>query len=192
MLSAKADEIIKKISILNKRELEPFLGEIDGLYLGLQLSNMAKGYVLYRLNRLAEAAEYLCKAGLGQKDFRYIFETGAEHITGIATDMCKIEFESKDFGHIWETGYYKGCDGNWHDYDDGGGSSSSGGGGGGGDDCCGDSCLGTICIVAGVGTFCCSGKCIFDSCCGCDSFCGEDFCLDGCTVIGGGCCDSCC
>ncbi len=189
MFNADAKEVIKRISILKKSELETHLAEIEGLYCGLNLSNMAKGYTLYRLNRVGEAAEYLCKACLEPRDFISILETGVEQITETTEDLCKVNFDSGDFGHILETGYYKGCDGNWHDYDDGRGSSSIGGGG---DDCCCDSCVGTACIVGGIGSFCCFGNCIFDSCCGCDSFCGEDFCLDGCTTIGDGLCGGCC
>ncbi|MEE1218565.1 MAG: hypothetical protein U0L20_01420 [Ruminococcus sp.] len=54
------------------------------------------------------------------------------------------------------TGYYQGCDGNWHDYDD---SSSSGGGSGGEDgECCGF----FFCIIF---TICCSSS--IHECCWC-------------------------
>ena len=192
MLDAKSEAIIRRVSILKESELELFLGDIEGQDLESNLLNVAKGYALYRLNRLAEASDYVCKAGLGTKEFGYILEAEVKYVTGIAEEMCQADYGLNDFGHILRTGYYKGCDGNWHDYDDGGGSSYSGGGGGGGDDCGCDSCIGAVCILGGIGTFCCSGKCIFDSCCGCESFCGEDFCLDGCTVIGRGVCGGCC
>lgn len=77
------------------------------------------------------------------------FEYTGEINTGIKD---KIRYE----------GYYKGCDGNIHSYDDSGGSSYGGSGGGGDDDACGSICGGIGCIIVSI---CCSMQ--IHECCWC-------------------------
>lgn len=117
MFDAKEKEVIDKISSIEKKKLESFFSKIDEVYPEWRLSNLAKGYVMYRLNRVAEAAKFLCEVDMGQEDF----------------------------GHILKTGYRKGIDGDWHSYDDnycGNGNKSDNN-----DDCCSDhpflSCAGS-------------------------------------------------
>lgn len=187
-------KVVNKIFALGPDELKDFLAKTDDLSGECWMSNLAKGYALYRLDRIAEAAQYLSQAELKAEDFGHLLTMGTNPVVEAAENLCSADSKLLNVGYILETGYYKGCDGNWHSYDDGGFDSnrSSASGGGNDDDNCCDTCLGGGLIVGGLLTFLCSGKCILDSCCGCDAFCGEDFCLDGCTTIGGGLCDSCC
>ena len=89
------------------------------------------GYALLKLDRLDEAFSFL----------------------GKLSDNC---FEQTN---IFLTGYYKGCDGNWHDYDDSCNLNSDD------DDCC--SLLCSCLCLSGCSACCCdsdtymnAGKCI--------------------------------
>lgn len=116
------------------------------------------------LERKIKLAWIMIRRNQLEKALNYLYEIQAFDWMNIIND------------HIFLTGYYHGCDGNWHSYDD----SSSCGDSSGGDDGCDDGCGGCLCL----------GGCVV-ACAFCGDSCG---CYDGtwgiriCNLAKGFCC----
>ena len=116
---------IEKINHLDRNSLEQYLITEQSLpNSDEKVFNI--GYALLKLDRLDEAFSFFEKLPNDYfKEFFSFFE--------------KISDNPFEKTNIFLTGYYKGCDGNWHDYDD---SCSMGSGD---DDCCSLLC-GCLCL----------------------------------------------
>ena len=124
---------IEKINHLDRKSLEEYLISEQALpNSDEKVFNI--GYALLKLDRLDEAFSFFEK--LPSDYFKEFFS-----FLGKLSDNC---FEQTN---IFLTGYYKGCDGNWHDYDDSCNLNSDD------DDCC--SLLCSCLCLSGCSACCC-------------------------------------